>query len=302
MQRILIPTDFSKNAWNAIDYAMKLYHGTDCAFYLLNTYTPPIPSGRLMAKTESGPDTQQAVAVASERGLKATLRRIRTNDPHPGHSFHTVSSFNLLMEEVKEQVDLLGIDLVVTGTKGASGNTGVFMGSNTVRMIKTARNCPILAIPHHYAFKAPRRMAFATDFNRFYNGSELSPLVSMARMFGAGIQILHVQGRPGGLSEIQEFNRANLEKQFQGVPHQFQTVAKEESVTQALEAFVRENDIQLLSLLHHQHSYLERMTREPIIQRTAFHTQIPLLVIPELGLEGHAPGREGEHRFWESGN
>src|SRR5690606_26304928 len=105
MQRILIPTDFSDNAWNAIDYALKLFQGNACTFYLLNTYTPLIPSGRLMANTEQDFRIPDPVRLASEKGLKKTLQRIKGTDPDPRHQFETLSSFNLLVEEVREQVE-----------------------------------------------------------------------------------------------------------------------------------------------------------------------------------------------------
>ena len=42
MKRIVLPTDFSKNAFNAITYALKLFKDIECTFFLLNTYTPPV--------------------------------------------------------------------------------------------------------------------------------------------------------------------------------------------------------------------------------------------------------------------
>lgn len=302
MQRILIPTDFSKNAWNAIDYAMKLFRGNACTFYLLNTYTPFIPSGRLMAKTDMDFRSQDSVRLASEKGLKTTLRMIKGTDPDPAHQFETISSFTLLVEEVKEQVDALGIDLVVTGTKGASGRSGIFMGSNTVRMIKSARNCPILAIPHHYGFIAPTQVALSTDFSRFYTGSELRPLLAMAKMFRATIQVIQVKKQPGEDSELQQFNRRSLERFLQGFPHEFHKIPILDSVSGTLEDFTQSNDIHLLALLHHQHSYMERMTREPVIQHTAFHTKIPLLVLPELGMEGPASFEGWDRHVLDSHN
>ena len=38
MQTVLIPTDFSDNAWNAIFTAIKLYPDTTCRFILLHAY------------------------------------------------------------------------------------------------------------------------------------------------------------------------------------------------------------------------------------------------------------------------
>ena len=37
-KRILIPTDFSKNAWTAVEYALELYKREQVVFYFLNSY------------------------------------------------------------------------------------------------------------------------------------------------------------------------------------------------------------------------------------------------------------------------
>lgn len=286
MQRILIPTDFSENAWNAIDYAMQLFRNKNCTFYLLNTYTPVIPSSRFMAKMIDGVSIVDAVRNSSEQDLLKTVERIKTKYGNTNHSFETISSFNLLVEEVKEIVDAFDINLVITGTKGASGIDEVFMGSNTVRIIKSTKKCPVLAIPQHFDFITPTEIAFATDFNRFYTASELSPLLELAEMFQATIRIVHVQYGIKALSELQQFNLNMLRRYLNQVEHYVHTVSELNSVSQTLEIFSEELDIHLLAMLNYQHSYMEKMTREPIVKRTAFHTQIPLLVIPELGMEG----------------
>ena len=180
MQKILIPTDFSENAWNAIRYAMQLFANNECTFYLLNTYTPVIPSSRFMAKMIDGVSIVDAVRDSSERGLHHSVSQIKGQFANTKHRFETISSFNLLGEEIKDLVEKLNIDLIVTGTKGASGIDEVFMGSNTVRIIKSMKRCPVLAIPQHFGYMAPREIAFATDFNRFYTSSELHPQLRLA--------------------------------------------------------------------------------------------------------------------------
>ncbi|PWL39394.1 universal stress protein [Flagellimonas aquimarina] len=286
MQKILIPTDFSENAWNAINYAMQLFRNKKCTFYLLNTYTPVIPSSRFMAKMIDGVSIVDAVRNSSEQGLLKTVERIKSKYGNIGHTFETISSFNLLVEEVKDIVDAYDINLVITGTKGSSGIDEVFMGSNTVRIIKNSKKCPVLAIPQHFDFVTPTEIAFATDFNRFYTTSELKPLLELAEMFQATIRIVHVQYGIKALSELQQFNLNMLRRYLNNAEHYVHTVSELNSVSQTLEMFTEELDIHLLALLNYQHSYMEKMTREPIVKRTAFHTQIPLLVIPELGMEG----------------
>ncbi|HMB61517.1 MAG TPA: universal stress protein, partial [Eudoraea sp.] len=36
MKNILIPTDFSRNAWNALSYATSLFKKTRCTFYIVH--------------------------------------------------------------------------------------------------------------------------------------------------------------------------------------------------------------------------------------------------------------------------
>ncbi|MEJ2113114.1 MAG: universal stress protein [Flavobacteriaceae bacterium] len=38
-RKILLPTDFSKNAWHAINYALELYKDENCDFYILNAFS-----------------------------------------------------------------------------------------------------------------------------------------------------------------------------------------------------------------------------------------------------------------------
>ena len=284
MKKILLPTDFSENSWNAITYAISLYTNEECEFFLLNTYTPTIAYSRFMATSTVGKASGDVERNNSEAGLQNLLKRINGECSNPKHKFTVISSFNLLVDEIKNIIESKKIQLVVTGTKGASGLEEVFMGSNTVRIIKSVKNCPVLAIPQHFKYRAPSEIAFATDFNRFYTPSELEPLMEMAESFNAAIRIVHVQYEIKSLTEVQQFNLNMLRKYLGGLEHYVHTVSELNSVSRTLEVFTHELEIHLLAMLNYQHSYMEKMTREPVIRRIAFHTKIPLLVIPELGM------------------
>ncbi len=299
MKNILLPTDFSKNAWNAVCYAIELFKDEACTFYLMNTYTPHIAHSRFMAASVGGEILEDAARSQSEKGLANLISRIHTEFNNPKHKFRVRSSFSLLVDEIRESVDEFEIDLVITGTKGASGLEEIFMGSNTVRIIKTVKKCPVLAVPLNFKFKAPDEIAFATDFNRFYTQSELKPLLDMAKAFKAVIRIVHVQHQISALTELQKFNLSMLRKYLKEVEHYVHTVSELNSISRTLEVFSDELDIHLLAMLHYQHSYMENITRESVVKRMAFHTQIPLLVIPELGMSGSSKNKK-EQRFFVS--
>ncbi|MBA6313457.1 universal stress protein [Cellulophaga baltica] len=292
MKNILLPTDFSSNAWNAITYAIELYKDEPCTFYLLNTYTPAISNSRFMASTLL--DEALVVEDYSKEGLKVVLSKILNKYSNPLHTYKMVSSFSLLTDQVKEMVDEFDIDVVILGTKGASGVSEVFMGSNAVKVIKAVKNCPVLAIPEYFEFETPTEIAFATDFNRFYSQSELEPIVSLAKTFNSVIRIVHVQHEIKALTELQQFNLNMLRKYFKEVEHFVHTVSEVNSVSKTLEVFSDELDIHLLAMLNYQHSYMEKLTRESVVKQLTFHSQIPLLVIPELGMNNPSKHKQ-EH-------
>ncbi len=293
MKRILIPTDFSNNSWNATRYALDLFKDEACTFFLLNTYTPAIANSRFMASTINGRQIDGVLDI-SIKGLNNVVKGIEETCLYKNHSFKTISSFSLLVDEIKDVVEREQIDLIVMGTKGASGLEEVFLGSNTVRIIKSVGNCPVLVVPHNFEFFIPSEIAFATDFNRFYTQSELQPLIDMVNAFGAIIRIVYVQNKIMALTELQQFNLTMLRKYLKNTECYVHTVSELNSVSKTLEIFADELGIHLLAMLNYQHSYMEKITREPVVKRLAFHTQIPLLVIPELSMNLQSKKKKGE--------
>ena len=47
MKKILLPTDFTETAWNALEHGVQLFGKEALEITLLHTYTPIIPRGRI---------------------------------------------------------------------------------------------------------------------------------------------------------------------------------------------------------------------------------------------------------------
>ncbi|UCD60353.1 MAG: universal stress protein [Flavobacteriaceae bacterium] len=280
MKRILLPTDFSKNSLNAAKYAFEFFKDEECVFYLLNTYTPAIVHSRFMATTVHGGLLEDNVRTESEKGLEELLNEINTNYKYPQHSFRSVSSFNLLTEEIKELVESEDIDFIVTGTKGASGFDEVFLGSNTVRIIKAVRTCPILVVPENFEYIKPARIGFPTDFKRNFRTEVIEPMMQVSAKFDATINIMHINEEEQ-LNKYQHSNKDVLLDYVSSVPHFIRSMPYFASKSDVIEFFIKEYGIQMLALVYYRHGFLEKLVREPIVKRIAFHTPIPLLVLPD---------------------
>lgn len=128
MKKILLPTDFSKNAWNAILYALELFKEEKCTFYLLNAYTPAFYRLDYMLGGPMASAIPDIGVDISLNGLESTSERIKNDHYNPRHTLEILSAFNTLPDEVNEVCQDRDIDLVVMGTQGATGAKEFFSG------------------------------------------------------------------------------------------------------------------------------------------------------------------------------
>lgn len=197
------------------------------------------------------------------------------------HEFHIILSTEALDDAIKTAIKGYNIDLIVTGTKGATGASEIFMGSNTVRMIKRIKDCPILLIPNEYDFKIPESIAFPTDFNRFY-GEELIPLKDLSKLFGSKIKVLHIT-EEDNLSHIQDYNLAMLKAYLEDNPNSFHWMPDYTKKAKIIAEFIEELGIDILVMINYKHSFIESIINEPVIKKIGFHAAVPFFVIPAAG-------------------
>lgn len=276
MKKILLPTDFSENAFNAISYAVQLFANDECVFYLLNTYTPILYDNEYLIYSSTQPTLTEIYKNNSKKGLNRVLRRLKKNFPNDKHEYHKISSFNMLTDEMKEQVKEKEIDLVVMGTKGATGADEILFGTHTVQAIKKTQ-CPLLAIPAHFDYKPPKNILFPTDFEAD-QPNLLEILKDIAGNNSSKIHILHVYFG-AELSEDQEKRKKALAQTFKDYGHHFYSIA-EKSVPQAIYDFQEDNPVEMLVMVNNKHSFFENLLFRPVINEIGFHVKVPFLVIP----------------------
>ncbi|WP_340073705.1 universal stress protein [Leptobacterium sp. I13] len=281
MKKILIPTDFSENAWNALQYALDLYKDETCNFFILNAYSPPIVSPTNPITSASTTKVLLDVAKKSaEEGLAAVMARINESYSSSKHQFETIASYDFLVSAVKETVKEKEIDMVVMGTKGASGLKEVIMGSNTAGVIGHIE-CPLLAIPEEAVFKPLKELAFATDYAYYHERFELAELLELAQKYNASICVLHALEHKDGLSKEQELVRQHLDELMEPIQHSFHTLTRV-SLETATRTFTQSRDIDMLCMVTKHHSFLTRLFGKPRVEEISFHTKIPLLVLKEV--------------------
>ncbi|MFD2552005.1 universal stress protein [Bizionia sediminis] len=277
MKHILLPTDFSPNAYQAISYALQLFKDEVCTFFLLHTYTPVVYNADYMQSAAAQFEIMDAVKTASLDGLKRVVNKIEADFSNPKHHIKTLSAFNTLTQEIKNVVSKHHINYVVMGTQGATGAKEILFGSNTVHAFKDA-TCPVLAVPATYNFQKPKDILFSTDYEITYQDKNIQPFAEIAKLHGAKLHSLHVSfGHE--LTALQKENKAALQTMLSGLAHQFHNV-RDEAVSSAIMAFQKETPVQMLAMINNKHSFFENLFFKSRINQIGFHIKIPFLVIP----------------------
>lgn len=135
IRNILLPTDFSDNAWSAIVYALKLFTAEKCTIYFLHSYK--IEASRMSSLSNKLGEVMHKNAA---KDLKELQRLAKIYDANSNHEFKTLLSNEAIDDAIVRAIKDYGIDLVVMGTKGATKAKEILFGSNTVKTIRTLKH------------------------------------------------------------------------------------------------------------------------------------------------------------------
>ncbi len=278
--KVLLPTDFSENAWHAINYAVFLFENTACTFYVLHAHQAS-PSG-LVSTINKERDTRlhEITLDESREKLYKTVGQLKKINKVKDHSFEAVLESEALLNAVGRNVIDLDIDYICMGTQGASGFKEIFLGSNTVKLIKNINFCPVIAVPESYLFSRPDSIAFATDYKHLYQKNELAPLLDIARLWDSTIRVIHVKAEES-LSEMQQELKSLLSQFLKNIPFEADELDYHPNINLRINEWVESNGCGMLCMINSSHEFFSRILREPVVRKIAFRTHIPFLVLPE---------------------
>jgi len=280
MKNILVPTDFSNNAYNALFYATQLFKEVDCRIYLLNVYSEDTPLLSHSIQKEKNRNLLVQLEEEATEGLDQAFHRINLDVENPKQLRKTILRTGDLPEVITEVVDEFEIDLIVMGNTGLSEAIPVFMGSNVIRTVKAMPKCPILVVPREKECDIPFEIAFAADYNHNYDAQMMDPLIFMAKICDAAVRIIHIN-EEGRLSAKQKANLNTLREYLRDIRHTIHWMPDFSSKTEVINTFLKELGIGMLAMIYYHHGFLGRLMRERVINRISFEVDVPSLIIPE---------------------
>lgn len=279
MRKILVPTDFSENAFNAIKFAIDLFKYEISEFYIMHAYLDEIYNHEDLVEESDLEKVSETVSNASKTSLKNTLEAIKAISPNPKHTYNIISAKNLLIDEMDTIVDSKNIDIIIMGTKGKTNDKKITFGSHTLQVIKYVQ-CPVMAIPENYKYTQPKHILFPTNYLIPYKRRELKLFCEMASTYRAIVDVLYIS-TSDKLSLRQKDNQKFIKEELHKNTLNFKLV-NSKHIINSIYQYIKENNIDMLVMVNTRHSFLEDMIYQSTIDEFGLNLDIPFLALQNI--------------------
>lgn len=270
--KLLIPTDFSVNAEDALKYAIAFAKSVSAEITLLHVLHPttnnPILSG--INAQELSQERNEA-----EKKFKDLINKFK--DEYGAMKITYGFGVGTVSEVVAQKCNELKTDLVIMGTQGASGLKKLVLGSNAASVIETV-DTPVLAIPAGSKFYAPKKMLFATNYYKSDVGV-IERLVELAKKFDSEIVISHIIDEDD-FEEDEALYLENCTKLVKDVTHYNKIshkIYKDHDIKEGIDELVASQKADLLVLSSRKRSFLEKLLDKSLTKEMSYDTFVPLL-------------------------
>lgn len=279
MKNILIPTDFSENAWNALQYGISFFDKSHCVFHIVHV-CPRITNAAEVASTYISTSLLEETMLAERKEKLAVLtNKIAQLPLNSNHEFKTLALHGFLTDVLKNEVRKKEIDLIIMGTKGSTGLKAVSIGSNTGNVI-TKVPCTVLAVPEEATYQKIQEIGFPSDFQLKYELRILDTVKDILLLKKSAVRFLFVSIKKEEMSDLQLKNKSRLLAYFKDIKCSFHVITGK-NIDESIQYFTERQHLDMLVMVAKNLNFLERILFRPTVEKISYHIKTPFLVIHE---------------------
>lgn len=267
MKKILFPTDFSKAADNAFQFAISLAEELDAKIDVVHIYHLPFVDA-----TNVPPEYVEEMLEEKRMVVLGRLKEfVGTRDL--GRVDKQLAVYGLFIPpEIQDLVNENNYELVVMGTRGEHhSQMEKILGSVTTHTMMQSP-CPVLAVPEEAKWKEIQRIAYATNFEP-KDTKAASQLMSFASDLGAEVHFVHVETKPGIGSMEEYISLSNYPYAFTDF-----AIVNNPSVIEGLDHYIKDRKMDLLALFSPERRLWEKILHSSFTKKLAFHSKTPILI------------------------
>lgn len=264
MKHILVPTDFSPAADNALAYAEQLAIAFSARLSIVHIYMIPVEPEISGALVHTMIDNSEALVKERADRLRANGLTIHT-EVFPGAATGGIRQY------LKDNSD---VDLIVMGCQGEQAIPARFIGSTTTALLDTVA-IPLLAVPAHFSPRLPQKIVWATDSNPPERPETMQPVFELLTLAKRPLSIFHREEKTDQLPPDPAFARllGQVDYEF------WHQTDDDEPLESAINDFVASMEADLLVMLHRRKGWFARLFQVSNSRREVWSASVPVLVM-----------------------
>ncbi len=269
MKKFLVPIDFSDTSVNAAKFTVALTKEIPDAQVILYHVYSRISFATLTSKEEG----------SRHNVSENALNEIRSKISEGNDNISVVVEEGSFVENIGDFVLGHAIDLVVMGITGSSRITQVFMGTNTLNVIRNI-NCPVMIIPPDAKFEGLKKMVFTSDFKDVARTTPFNELRKLFDIFKPEIDILNVDSEHYvELTEDFKIERQAMEDKLGQYNPNF-SFLRAYDFLDGINNYVETRNIDVIITVPRKHSFLSQLFKTSHTKKLAYHSNVPIIAVP----------------------
>ena len=257
---IVIPTDFSENAFHAVSYVYENFNRRGLDIALIHTIKQPASASGAMMRLDN------LMMKDAQDDMALLLKRIAEKYAHEPE---VIIRYGYLKDWVEQVSKIKAPDLIVMGTKGDNDIASKLMGSVTESIIRTSQY-PVLAVPARSTKKSLHRVTICTAKNELPQAPFIRNLFTHLTLQNARLEVLRIL-----TSEDQKAPRS-VALETQEIPVE---TLRNEDVVEGINEYLASSEVDMLCVYHSHSSMLDYLFNRSITKTICAKVELPLLVM-----------------------
>ncbi len=265
LHKVIVPTDFSEVADNALRYAEQFASIKGGVLELLHVYRP------------TSADFHQKVVVNTdlEKVYRQRLDDLYVNVEQltkKGVLFERIFEIGFPTQTILKYAKDADNSIIIMGSTGKNQHHS-FMGSVSSSIVQKS-NCPVLIVPPNVTFKPIHKIAYCSK-DLSLDLKVLPRLMSLVNKMNAEMYIVHVENNESyDISLLKEIWRST----YPQTNLHFTSISGKD-LNESIQTFAEQNDIDLLTMSTKIRHFWDNLFHKSATKAMTYQTKIPLLVL-----------------------
>ncbi|MEW4923542.1 universal stress protein [Algibacter sp. 2305UL17-15] len=270
MKKILVPTDFSEQAENALEVAAQLAKQHHSEIYLLNVLDLPLHEVDALSTYRDLPEAMFFMKLAHKK-----FKKLKEKDYLQGITVHEAIEFHDIFKGIYHVCEKNNIDFIIMGSHGASGFKELLIGSNTEKVVRTSE-VPVLVVKKRHELFKIESFVFASDFKDESKVPFLKAL-KFAESFEVEMHLLMVVTANKFITTAEA--KARIQGFLDTVTHSYCTIHiyNDETIEKGIMNFSQSVDADLIGMSTHGRQGLSHFFNGSISEDLVNHARRPVI-------------------------